>query len=239
MPPSSTLSPDLFTRIDQWAQEMVTYTEQQTQRWTRSSGNSMTLRSLSARQGLTEISINPHSRKRKAAAAMDGRNEAGAGKKTRMDGEPPKQRGRPPGPKNNAKRANEDEGNGDEDYQPLSLPNRSRLPSSVPDLPPPSKSSAKSGSPSRNSTSPGKKGLLTLDKAKSEAAIDMAYLETCTPAVKQTSFQALRASKKKIPSAVLSMYNKLKNVPHGAIPLELEVVLSLFDATQLAIKLAD
>ena len=90
MPPSSTLSTCLFARIDQWAQEVVTHTEQHNQRRTGSSGHGMRLRSLPARQGLTEISINPHSRKRKATAAMEDINKTGAGKRPKIGSRPPK-----------------------------------------------------------------------------------------------------------------------------------------------------
>ena len=185
MPPSSTLPACLFARIDQWAQEVVTHTEQHSQRRTGSSGHAMRLRSLPARQGLTEISINPHSRKRKVTAAMDDTSKPGAGKKAKIGSGPPKQRGRPPGLKNKSKQVIENEENRDDEvYSPATLPSRRKFPSSVPDLPPPSDSSAKPGSPLRSGVSPSKrekKGVFVLDRAKSEAAIDMAYLETCTP----------------------------------------------------------
>ena len=227
MPHSSVLPASLFARIDQWVQEVVTHTEQHSQRRTRSSGHGMRLRSLPARQGLTEISINPHLRKRKATAAMEDTDKTGAGKKAKISSGPPKQRGRPPGSKNQSKQVVENEENGDDEvYSLTTLPSRRKLPSSVPDLPPPSDSSAKPGSPSRSSVSPSKKekkGVFVLDKAKSEAAIDMAYLETCTPPAKQVTIQELIAMGKPIHPAVLSLFNKLTKVPTGCIPSELKV----------------
>ncbi|KAK0507142.1 hypothetical protein JMJ35_010180 [Cladonia borealis] len=136
--------PELFTRVDQWAHEVVRCAEQHSEKRTRSSGSGMKLRSLQACCGLTETSVNPHSRKRKPSAALDGTDKAGAGKKAQMDSEPQKQRGRPPGSKNKAKRGNHD---GDEFYNPPALSGRS-LPPSIPVLPPPG-SSAKPSSPSR------------------------------------------------------------------------------------------
>ena len=228
MPPSSALSASLFARIHQWAQEVVTHTEQHDQRRTRSSGHGMRLRSLPARQGLIEISINPHSRKRKATAAMEDTNKTRAGKKAKIGNEPPKQRGRPPGLKNKSKRVIENEENDYvEVHSPATLPSRRKLPSSVPDLPPPSDSSAKPGSPLRSSVSPSKKekkGVFVLDRAKSEAAIDMAYLETCTPPAKQVTIPELNAMGKPIHPAVLSLFNKLMKVPTGCIPSELKVI---------------
>ena len=118
----------------------------------------MKLRSLPARPGLTKISINSHSRKRKPPAAPDGTDKAGAGKKAKMDSEPSKQRGRPPGSKNKAKQVNNDE---DEVYYQLGLPCHSQ-PSSIPDLPP-QDFSAKPSSSSRKSTSPKKKETYALE----------------------------------------------------------------------------
>ena len=188
----------------------------------------MRLRSLPARQGLTEITINPHSRKRKATAAMEDTNKTGAGKKAKIGSGPPKQRGRPPGLKNKSKQVIENEENGDDEvYSPATLPSRRKLPSSVPDLPPPSNSSAKPGSPLRSGVSPSKKekkGVFVLDRAKSEAAIDMAYLETCTPPAKQVTIPELNAMGKPIHPAVLSLFNKLTKVPTGCIPSELKVI---------------
>ena len=207
---------------------MVTHTEQHKQRRTRSSGHGMRLRSLPARQGLTEISINPHSRKRKVTAAMEDINKTGAGKKAKIGSGPPKQRGRPPGSKNQSKRVVENEENGDDEvYSPATLPSRRKLPSSVPDLPPPSDSSAKPGSPSRSGVSPSKKekkGVFVLDRAKSEAAIDMAYLETCKPPARQVTIPELNAMGKPIHPAVLSLFNKLTKIPPGCIPSELKVI---------------
>lgn len=209
MPPSSTLSASFFARIDQWAQEVVTHTEQRNQRRTQSQGHGMRLRSLLVRHGLTEISINPHSRKRKATPAVEDINKPRAGKKVKIGSEPPKQRGRPPGLKNKYKKVIENEENDDDEvYSPTAPPSRRKPPSSVPDLPPPSDSSAKPGSPLRSSVLPSKKdkkGVFVLDKAKSEAAIDMAYLETCTPPAKQVTIPELNAMRKPIHPAVLSL----------------------------------
>ena len=231
MPHSSVLPASLFARIDQWVQEVVTHIEQHSQKRTRSSGHGMRLRSLPARQGLTEISINPHSRKRKATAVIEDTDKTRAGKKAKISSGPPKQRGRPPGSKNQSKQVVENEENGDDEvYSLTTLPSPRKMPSSVPDLPPPSGSSAKPGSPSRSSVSPSKKekkGVLVLDRAKSEDAIDMAYLETCTPPAKQVTIPELNAMGKHIHPAVLRLFNKLTKVPTGCIPSELKVILFL------------
>ncbi len=223
------MPPELFAKIDQWAQEVVRYAGQHDQRRTRSSASGMKLRSLPARRGLTEISINPHSRKRRPPAASDGTDEAGAGKKAKMDSEPPKKRGRPPGSKNKTKQANDHD---DQICDQFTLPHHSQ-PSSIPDLPP-LNSSAKPSSPSRKCMSPREEVTYTLHGAKPVAAVDMAYLEVCTPAVRLTNLRDLKASKKQIPPAVLSLYDKLSNIPPYAFPSELEVVLSSANAMQLA-----
>lgn len=64
------------------------------------------------------------------------------------------------------------------------------------------------------------------NKTRSAAATDMAYLETCIPAVKQREMEALMASAQQVPPAVLSLYDQLLSIPLGAIPSELEVVFS-------------
>ena len=179
----------------------------------------MKLRCLPARRGLAEISANPHSRKRKPSTALDGTNKANVEKKVKMNSEPPKQRGRALRSKDKAKQV---DANDDEEYSPLALPTRS-LPSSIPDLPPLG-STANPSSPSRKSTSPRKRKIYTFDKAISEAAIDMAYLASCTPAVKQTNMRALKASGKQIPPAVLGLYDKIAQIPDFAFPSELMVV---------------
>ena len=77
------------------------------------------------------------------------------------------------------------------------------------------------------------------NEAKSDAAIDMAYLETCIPAIKEREMEALMASAKQVLSAVLSLYDKLLSIHLGAIPSELEVVFSLVNAIWLATNDAD
>ena len=233
MPPFS-IPPELFTRVDQWAQEVVRCAEQHSQGRTRRSGSGMKLRSLPARRGLAEISVNPHSRKRKPSTSLDGTKKATVEKKVKMNSEPPKQRGRALRSNNKAKQV---DNNDDEECNPLALPTRS-LPSSIPDLLPPG-SSANPSSPSRKSTSPRKKRIYTLDKPRSEAGIDMAYLTKCTPAVQQTDMEALKASGNHIPPAVLSLYEKIEQMPAFAIPSELEVVFYLANAIQLATNDAD
>ena len=151
-----------------------------------------------------------------------------------MNSEPPKQRGRALRPKHKAKQVDD---NDDKEYNQLAIPTRS-IPSSIPDLPPPG-SSANPSSPSRKSTSPRKKRTYTLDKPRSEAGIDMAYLTKCITAVQQTDMEALKASGNHIPSAVLSLYEKIEQMPAFAIPSELEVVFYLANAIQLATNNAD
>ncbi len=217
----STTPPDLFRRIDCWAQEVVKETEQYPQR--QNSVHYMKLRSRPTRQHLSEISVNTcSSRKRKALETMSNTINTKAAKKAELD-TIPRGRGRPLGSKNRVTHA---ENHGvDEDSNPLPLRNPSHVPSSVPDLLPPSASSArraKSGSPTKT-----KRGDITLDKQKSEAAIDMAYLARCSPAVKKADLLRLRAVKKKIPEPVLYLHGKLSDLPHSAIPFKLKVDCSL------------
>ena len=227
------MPPDLSTKIDQWAQEVVKYGGQHNQRRIRSSGGGMKLRSLPARRGLTEISVNPHSRKRRPSAAMHGTDKAGPVKKTRMESGPPRKRGRPPGSKNTAKEAKDHD---DQRYDQFALPSHSP-PSSIPDLP--------SSEPSDElSSSSGKtmslwEGVITLDRPRPNGEIDMTYLGICTPAVQWTDMEDLKASAKQIPPAVLSLYDKLRSIPPGSIPSELKVVLSSVNAIELATDDAD
>ena len=76
----------------------------------------------------------------------------------------------------------------------------------------------------KKSTSPRKAKFL--DQPKSSAGVDLRYLETCTPRVKQMSLQDVRVAYGQLPASVANLYQKLNAIPHGVIPSELRVYLS-------------
>ena len=193
----------------------------------------MKLRCSPARRGLTEISINPHLRKGQLSAAIDGIDKAGPVKEGRMESGPPKKRGRPPGSKNKAKEAKHHDV---QRYDQFALPSPGP-PSSIPYLPS-SEPSDELSSSSCNTMS-SREGILTLDRPRPDGVIDMTYLRICTPAVQRTDMGELKASAKQVPPAVLSLYGKLRSIPPGSIPSELEVVHSSANAIELATEDAD
>ena len=67
----------------------------------------------------------------------------------------------------------------------------------------------------------------------------MTYLRVCTLGVQWTDMGELKASAKQVPPAVLSLYGKLRSIPPGSIPSELEVVFSSANAMELAADDAD
>ncbi|KAL9123594.1 MAG: hypothetical protein Q9217_006989 [Psora testacea] len=226
MPVSVTLPSDLLKRIDCWIKEVARYTEDYTRAPTRTSdfrgrgfgANGMRLRSSAKRTGLAEISGNKQTPKRKVSDVMEDKPQGETRKKTKTNeeiehrGREHRGRGRPKGSKNK----------GTLDGGQHALPLRSP-PFSIPNLPSSDLlPSGNSGLSPRKGGSPKKKGVKRLDQAMSEASIDMAYLATCAPAIRQTDFPSLRAAKKDIPTTVIGLYNKLRNVPHGVIPSELK-----------------
>ncbi len=77
----------------------------------------------------------------------------------------------------------------------------------------------------KKSASPRKKAKF-LDQPKASAGVDLQYLETCSPRVKQMSIQNVRVAYGQLPASVTHLYQKLNAIPHGLIPSELRVYLS-------------
>ncbi|KAL8712370.1 MAG: hypothetical protein Q9225_006955 [Loekoesia sp. 1 TL-2023] len=222
--PSPT-SQALHSRIWSWAQEVDRSANPGRQPRLRPkctgrvTSNGMKLRDRPARKTLVEISINPRCRKRKLAEAMPDSEKTSGG----TSAQPAKKgRGRPLGSKNKASAAVEDNGDYQRDDEPVSLPSRGH-PASIPDLPPPSASSAKTPQ-SRQSSSPSKskRGERMLGQPRPDATIDMAFLETCKPSVTKRTFRELKAAGKLIPEAAQELRQKLLFVPKGLIPFQLK-----------------
>ena len=224
---------DLLARIDRWNQEVIKNTLQRgsirqppSQSYKH---HHMKLRSQVTHPALGEISGNSYPRKRKASSEMADRVNTKAGKKAvmernaeedgqRLDMGPrdealeqpePRRRGRPP---KNPQLTNAPQ---------IDLQLRPGIPPTP--FPPTPWPPSGSGSPRKATTSPSKRGQITLEKPISEAAIDMHYLRRCDPAVHLTTFLSLRQSQRKISSPVRDLFVKLENVPHGLIPSALEV----------------
>ena len=213
---------DLFARIDHWKQGVVKDTLQQgytsQTRSQKYEPHHMKLRTRDTRPALAEVSGNPYSRKRKATATMADAPARKSGKKAAnnlkdndeeeaMERPPPPRRGRPPK-------------KGELTHPPdLSL----RI---APGNPFSTWSPSVSNSPRKTSTSPSKKGQITLDKQRSEAAIDMEYLGRCNPTVKLTTFGELRLAGKGISSQAEALFRNLHDVPTGLIPFALKVPFS-------------
>lgn len=89
----------------------------------------------------------------------------------------------------------------------------------------PSIRSSNSGAPTQsksNSKSPSKKKKLKrAEDSKSEASIDMQYLETCRPSVSLMDVAQARALGS-LPPHVLDLYRRVKDSPSGFIPHELK-----------------
>lgn len=209
---------DLFARIESWKQEVAKNTRQHElegqPRLQKHEPHPMKLRSQDTRSALAEVSGNSFAPKRKASTTIADSATTKTDKKARMneneqkDGpmeqQAPRGRGRP-------RKIVEPTIAG-----PLSI--------QIPTGPPPTVWCPSSlTSPQKAPASPSKKGQVTLDKMPSEAAIDMAYLELCCPAVKMTSFKVLRQAGTEISSPVLDLHKKLETIPLGLIPSALEV----------------
>ena len=199
IPSSTDPQPGPSTRINQWAHEVAENTQAPPATATQSYRSK--LRSSIKPAHLTEASSNPRLPKRKAFAMSDSPEKP-------PDSPSKRSRGRP-----KTKGAPNTEGAGS-----ISDQSAPRAPSSVPNLPPSKTSRAsKSRSPKKRNTLP------TFDQTKSETAIDMIYLRSCTPSVKRMSFQDLRKKQAKIPPAVEYLYKKLNSLPPGVIPQQLKV----------------
>lgn len=248
---------DLLARIERWNQEVVKNTLQQgsaTQPPSQSSkSHHMKLRSQVARPPLGEVSGNSYSRKRKASTAMADRVNTKAGKKTVTD-----RNVREDGRRLGLEPSTGNQGVGLDEYEALERPvprprGRPRKnpplasappielqlrPGIAPTLWPPSGPS----SPRKATTSPSKRGQITLEKPIAESAIDMNYLGSCDPPVDLTTFRDLRQSLKRISAPVENLFMKLQEIPHGRIPSALEVDSSLSDrrhSLQLANTFSD
>ena len=212
---STHIPEDLHYRIRSWAQQV----KQQSlpfESISRTTANGMRLRDRPLRKPLTEIPINPHTRKRKTKEAMSDEEEPRAGHNAELL---KKRRGRPPGSKNKSLAVV-----GQDLDDPGLVLSCGRPPSSIPDLPPPSTSSAKTPSPPKpSSPSKSKRGDRKLDQPRPDATVDMLLLETCKPAVIKTSFHELKAAGITIPIAALELRQKLLYVPKGLVPGELKV----------------
>jgi len=208
IPSSATPQPSASSRISQWANEVARHTQAPlttaTQSY-RSKLRSSTKRahptSSTKPAPLAKASSNPRLPKRKAFAMSDSPQKP-------PDVTSKRARGRP-----RTKDPPNIEGTGS-----IAGESAPGAPSSIPTLPP-SKSSraSKSRSPMKKTTLP------SLNQTKSEIAIDMVYLRSCTPPVKRMSFQDLREKQDKIPLAVEYLYKKLNNLPPGVIPQQLKV----------------
>ena len=93
------------------------------------------------------------------------------------------------------------------------------LPESTPYIPisNPSQSSTKEKKPG----SPRK--AKTLDQDRSQAHIDLPFLETCKPSVTMRMYSEIKEEGAEIPQAVQDLYEKLSDIPGGPIPSEVKV----------------
>lgn len=189
---------DTFVSVSHWVQEVARHT--QGKRVTSSHG--MKLRSVSSckpnrRFALAEASTNP----RRYVSVQTAKVTAERKRKRSMEN--PKQakrsRGRPPG---------------------VLKPDTS-LSEPTPDTHSAFSRSGASSEIRKKSASPRKK-----DQPKASAGVDLQYLETCSPRVKQMSIQNVRVAYGQLPASVTHLYQKLNAIPHGLIPSELRVYLS-------------
>lgn len=207
IPSSATCQPSPSSRISQWANEVTRHTQAPLTNATQSyqsklrSSTKRTYPTCSKPAPLAKATANPRLPKRKAFVMSDSPQKPPVVSLKRA-------RGRP-----RTKDLPNVEGTGS-----IAEESTPDAPSSIPILPP-SKSSraSKSRSPTKKTTLP------SLNQAKSEIAIDMIYLRSCTPPVKRMSLQDLREKQDKIPLAVECLYKKLKNIPPGVIPQQLKV----------------
>ena len=233
---------ELLARIERWNQEVIKNTLQQGSIKPPPSQSSkshrMKLRSQVTRPALGEVSGNLYSRKRKASIEMPDRVNIKAGKKAVTD-----RHVREDGRRLDLGPSAENQGAGQDEDEALEqpVPRRRGRPPKNPEIasasridlqlrpgiaPPPWPLSDPSSS-RKASTSPRKRGQITLEQPIAESAIDMSYLRSCDPAVYLTTFSELRRSLKRILPSVEGLYVKLQNVPHGLIPSALEVFTSL------------
>ncbi len=203
---------DTYVSVSHWVQEVAQYTIQGKG---VTSSHGMKLRSVSSckpnrRPALAEASTNPR------RYVYVQRAEATTGRKRKRPMENAKQekrgRGRPPGVRKPLNQNPSD----------TSLP---LLGKPTPDTPSAFSRSGASSEVRRKSASP-RKNAKFLDQPKVSAGVDLQYLETCSPRVKQMSIQNVRAVYGQLPASVTHLYQKLNAIPHGVIPSELRVYLS-------------
>ena len=220
-------SQDHRDRILNWTQQVSQHIQQHNQHPLpassniRTTANGMRLRDRCKRKALAEISINPHKRGRTVKEKMVGKKGAKAAGTAELV---KRGRGRPQGSTNRSS-PNVD----DESYNDQVNDEANSRPASIPDLPPPSDSSAKtpqsreSGSPSKGKgKSKSKKGERTYGKPIPDASINIDFLQTCDPPVFKRSLSQVRATGKPIPDAVIALRRMLLNAPNG-VPGELKV----------------
>ena len=238
LPWDTGIQSDLFARIDHWKQGVVKDTLQQgytnQTRSPKYEPHHMKLRTRDTRPALAEVSGNPYSRKRKASASMADAPARKSGKKAVMDENIEGAARRPGRPAKNLKDNDEEEALEQPPPARRGRPPKKGELTHPPDLslrigpgnPFSTWSPSASGSPRKSSTSPSKKGQMTLDKQVSEAAIDMEYLSRCNPRVNLTTFRKLHLAGKGIPSQVEALFRNLQDVPTGPIPFALKVSFS-------------
>ncbi|KAL8819560.1 MAG: hypothetical protein Q9223_002033 [Gallowayella weberi] len=149
----------------------------------RATASGMRLRDRPTQKTLAEVSINIHTRKRKHAEATA---DLGNVRDRNNAQQAQRKRGRPAKPKNKALAAKDNGGYQKPDPIPAPPP-----PTSIPSLPPLSRSSARS--PSR---SPSRSPTKNFSMARPQEPIEMKFLESCTPPVFRNTFKQLRAEGK-------------------------------------------
>lgn len=222
--PPSQRSIDSVARISQWAQEVDRDMKQEhTERPNSGQRHSARLQAfaIESRPGLVDISANPRLRKRKTSQDPDTAASHVSAKRVRTMVKDEVQvvevekrgRGRPRKVHQSSK-------------EPVTLPHHTHQSSSRPDLTPaPVFSMAESSLSRRKSRSPRKRNTRYLDQPRTVAAIDIPFLQSCSPAIRLLDYHAIRASVKAqtIPTQVQHLHTTLQNIPHGLIPSELKV----------------
>ena len=193
---------DTCFRVSHWVQEVARHTIQG-KRVTSSHG-------MRLRPALAEASTNPS----RYVAVQTAKATTGRKRKRSMESltQEKRGRGRPPGVRKPLSQKILD----------TSLPLQSKP---IPHTPSAFSLPGASSAMRKKSASPQKKGKY-LDQPKASAGVDLEYLETCSPRVKQMSIQTVREVYGQLPAPVTYLYQKLDAIPHGLIPSELRVYLS-------------